>query len=384
MSETTDIQTPARVPAEVFPPGDTIREELEARGWTQQDLAEIIGKSERLVNEIINAKRAVTPETALALSRAFGTSPEFWMNLESSYRLWRSGAGGDPSISHRARIYAKAPVRDMVKRGWIAGSKKLEVLEQQVLDFFGHQSLDDEFRFKHAARKSTDYSETTAPQSAWLRRAQMLAEVVEVRNAWRPSRVTELVHELRRLTLSAAAIQEMPRVLSEFGIRLVLIERLPQLKMAGATFWLDEEKRKKPVIALALLYDRIDHLWHTLLHEVRHVADGEEAVDEEVLGQGEKPESEHRADQFAVESLVAQDELNDFCLRVAPLFSEVKIVGFAARIRVHPGIVVGQLHFRGKARKGLDYTHFRKMLVPVRKLLTPMALTDGWGEIVPL
>lgn len=56
---------------EVFPPGDVIKEELEARGWTQIDFAEIIGKSARLVNEVIAGKRAVTPDTARALADAF-------------------------------------------------------------------------------------------------------------------------------------------------------------------------------------------------------------------------------------------------------------------------------------------------------------------------
>jgi HTH-type transcriptional regulator/antitoxin HigA len=78
-----------RRPAEVFPPGDYIREELEARGWTQSDLARIIGRTQPGVNDLINGRRGITPETALALSAAFGTSAEFWMNLETVYSLSR-------------------------------------------------------------------------------------------------------------------------------------------------------------------------------------------------------------------------------------------------------------------------------------------------------
>ena len=56
-----------RVPAEVFLPGEFIRDELEARGWTQTDLAEVLGRPFRLVNEILQGKRAITPETARGL-----------------------------------------------------------------------------------------------------------------------------------------------------------------------------------------------------------------------------------------------------------------------------------------------------------------------------
>ena len=69
------------MPAEVFPPGEFIREELEERGWTQEDFAAILGRSPRLVNEVIMGKRGITPETANGLSAAFGTSAQFWMNL---------------------------------------------------------------------------------------------------------------------------------------------------------------------------------------------------------------------------------------------------------------------------------------------------------------
>ena len=92
-----------RIPAEVSPPGDFIQEELEERGWTQGDLAEIIGRSRRLVTELVNAKRGVTPETARALADAFGTSAEFWLNLETAYRLSRVGTPDD-AIARKARI----------------------------------------------------------------------------------------------------------------------------------------------------------------------------------------------------------------------------------------------------------------------------------------
>jgi HTH-type transcriptional regulator/antitoxin HigA len=86
------MRMPNLVPAEVFPAGEFIREELEARGWTQGDLAQIMDRPLRLVNELIAGKKQVTLETARGLSRAFGDNdPLYWINLDAAYRLQQLG-----------------------------------------------------------------------------------------------------------------------------------------------------------------------------------------------------------------------------------------------------------------------------------------------------
>jgi len=56
--------------------------ELEARGWTQKDLARIMERPPQAINEIVKGTKQITPETALVLAETFGTSAEFWTNLE--------------------------------------------------------------------------------------------------------------------------------------------------------------------------------------------------------------------------------------------------------------------------------------------------------------
>jgi HTH-type transcriptional regulator/antitoxin HigA len=91
-------------PAESFPPGDFVREEMEARGWLPGDLAARARVSPRTVRAITTGKQAITAETALALGNAFGTSAEYWMNLESSYRLHLARA-------RPAGSFKKRPIR---------------------------------------------------------------------------------------------------------------------------------------------------------------------------------------------------------------------------------------------------------------------------------
>lgn len=68
-------------------PGETLKDELIARNMSAQQLALKLRVPANRITSIINGTRSVTPETALRLSKFFGTSPEFWMNLQSKYDL---------------------------------------------------------------------------------------------------------------------------------------------------------------------------------------------------------------------------------------------------------------------------------------------------------
>ncbi len=70
-----------------IPPGETLAEELEARGMTQKELAMRMKRPPQVVSEIIRAKKAITPETALDLESVLGVSAQFWLGLETDYQL---------------------------------------------------------------------------------------------------------------------------------------------------------------------------------------------------------------------------------------------------------------------------------------------------------
>ncbi|OCC14142.1 HigA protein (antitoxin to HigB) [Dissulfuribacter thermophilus] len=70
-------------------PGQILKEDyIEPLGITITYLSEVLGVSRKTLSKIINEKASVTPEMALKLSRAFNTSPEFWLNLQRNYDLW--------------------------------------------------------------------------------------------------------------------------------------------------------------------------------------------------------------------------------------------------------------------------------------------------------
>ena len=69
-------------------PGEILLEEfLQEYGISQNRLGREIGMSPRAVNEIVHGKRSITANSALRIAKFFGTSPEFWLNLQTSYDL---------------------------------------------------------------------------------------------------------------------------------------------------------------------------------------------------------------------------------------------------------------------------------------------------------
>lgn len=68
-------------------PGEHLAEELKALGMSAAELARQVKVPTNRVTEILNGQRAITGDTALRLGHFFGTSPEFWLNLQGLYEL---------------------------------------------------------------------------------------------------------------------------------------------------------------------------------------------------------------------------------------------------------------------------------------------------------
>jgi HTH-type transcriptional regulator/antitoxin HigA len=368
---------PNRTPAEVFAPGEFIRDELEARGWTQGDLAQIMGRPLRLVNELVAGKKQITPDTARGLAKAFGDDDAlYWMNLDSAYRLSQTKPA-DESVGRRAKLYSLFPVRELMKRNWIESSDNLDVIEHRVRRFFRISNIDEKPAFAHAA-KAAQYDERTSLQYAWLFRAKELAEGVHSA-PYSEKKLRLAVAQLKTLLVAPEEIRQVPQMLADAGVRFVIVEFIPGAKIDGAAFWLDDDV---PVIALSLRFDRISNFWFVLRHEIEHVLRRDGArIDVELTESIQRKEvlpiEETRANDAAANFVVPADELESFILRVRPLYSEKRIMLFAKRIGVHPGLVVGRLQFREE----VPYTHFHKYLVKIREIVTQTALTDGWGTI---
>lgn len=73
--------------SELIHPGEMIKDEIEARGVTQKELAQKMGVAYSVFNEILNGKRPVTTEYALMLEAILGTKASIWLGLQADYNM---------------------------------------------------------------------------------------------------------------------------------------------------------------------------------------------------------------------------------------------------------------------------------------------------------
>lgn len=369
-----------RIPAEVFPPGAFIKEELEERGWTQDDLAKILDKPLPTMNQILNGKRAVIPDTALRLAAAFDTSAEFWMNLESAWQLRQATQPSDVSrVRARARLYETAPIRELERRGWIKKTATVEEMERELASFFCVKNLDEVPSLRVAARASSSgaLAGMNASQWAWGQRACHVAKLVEARR-FSADRLEKAIIELRGLMREPEEIRHVPKVLAVAGVRFVIVEHLTRTKMDGAALWLSPST---PIVAVSLRYGRLDHFWFTLLHELAHIKNGDGVrLDIDILNNpNSEDEIEALANSQAASWLVEPKKMQSFIDRTTPHYSTQRIENFSSRMNVHPSIVVGQLKFREE----FSHNRFVKLQnVDVRDTIRNASIYDGWGRAV--
>ena len=293
-----NIQT---LPAQSIHAGQVLKAELAARNLTQADLAEIIQRPTKTINQIITGKLGITPDTAMQLAQALGISAETWLNLQSRFQLSMLEADKYQDIPLRAALYQNYPIKEMVRRGWIAAGKTFEELEAAIKKFFNIETIDQTPQFQFSAKQNAAaYQQTISTTNlAWLFKVRQLAAEQLTTGKFSTAAVEKAIDELSALLRSAEEVRHVPRILSACGVRLIFVESLPNSKLDAACFWLDNQK---PVIGMTLRYDRIDNFWFTLRHELEHILNGDgknqAVIDEDIGIQIDGlPESEHLANK---------------------------------------------------------------------------------------
>ena len=359
-------------PDRIFPPSKYIKDALKERGWTQSNLAFVLGRKPTEISYLMLGRKRMSPELAQELAVVFGPKPEYWMGIDNAYMLSQTSYV-DEAVVRRSKIFS-FPVKEMQKRKWIAETTNVDELESEFKRFFGVETLEADLSVMASYKRTIKESSLNNAEKAWVARAKQLAKVCPA-DLFDEGKLTSLAMSLRRLAAKSQAVHRVPELLSKYGIRFVIVEPLPRVKIDGAAFWLDE---KSPVIAMSVRFDNIGSFWFTLMHEFIHIQE-KHTFSFDDLESSPSDDTEIVTNRAAAEILVPKAKLDTFIKMYSPRYSEARINNLATQLQIHPGIVVGQLQHQ----KEIGYYIHRKLLTKVRELTTAIAFTDGWGHPVP-
>ena len=323
-----------------IPPGETLADEIAARGMSQTELAVRLGRPVQAVNEIIHGKKAITDDTALGLEKVLGIPAAFWVNLEQNYRMTRARLRERERLQAEEEWLNELPVREMQKRGWIATGRTAQEKVRTLLQFFGVANVS-------AYRKTTEVlgfrisdnaKLSPGALAAWLRKGELEAQAIETR-PFDSTLLLEAAHEARTMTEEQPQIfaPRLTQLFADSGVAFVVVRELPKTGANGVARWLTD---RKAVIQLNLRYKWQDIFWFTLFHEICHVLNhsSQKII---IDGTGKNGPLEDEANEWAADFLVPPDAWSDFRSRTA--FTKGTIIAFARRVGISPGIVVGRL-----------------------------------------
>ena len=347
----TELSAPF-APDWVLPPGESILDIAEERGWTQAELAQRLGYSEKHISQLVNGKVPLTVDAAQRLERVLGSTMDFWLSLEANYQ--RHKVRLEAAERHAAWVpwLEEFPLKELMACEAIPkqrlDSKNKPGLVESCLRFFG-VATPDEWRAHYggmqmAFRRSRAEQSDVGAISAWLRLGEQQAEKLDGPK-FDKGRFDKALGTIRSLTCESPEVFEpqMRELLHEAGVLLVVVPAIPRAHVSGVARWLNPTR---PLIQLSLYGKTNDKFWFSFFHEAAHIllhANSKEEkksifLDDPNAAHTDAPR-EHEANLWAGNFLIPEQHTASLPF----LRSKAAVIDFAQQIGVHPGIVVGRL-----------------------------------------
>lgn len=288
-------------------PGETLQDILSTLNMPQKDLAKRTGLTPKTINEIIQGKNSISPETAIKLAGVFGMSATFWNNLERNYKETVTRLKADAELEKEQSYLQEFKCYTELAK-WNYVSKTINKKEKiiNLLNFFGVSSL----RLVHkiqpiAFRKTKQQNISSESLAAWLRCGELDAQKINTQ-AFDKEKLVSSLEQLRRLTTKKEDFpqKQLVEICATFGVAVTFIPYFKNTHVNGATKWLNSDKA---MIQLSLRGKYEDIFWFTFFHELAHLlkhGKKEQFVEFENMNGMELKNKEEEADKFARNTLI--------------------------------------------------------------------------------
>jgi Plasmid maintenance system antidote protein len=316
-----------------------------------------MGRPLKTINEIVNGKASITPETAIQLERTLGITASFWNNLETRYREHLAREQAQRELESQADWLRNFPTAHLARLGLIRGRVSRADALSDLLGFFGvssPQAWERQWSQASPARRaSRAFASSPHSTSVWLRWGELAAADMTAGpfNEKRFLSTIEAVRGLSRVQPFMTAVDRLQRRFAEAGVIVLLVPEVQGTRLSGAAWWLTSDRA---VVQLSLRHKSDDQFWFTLFHECGHLVSSSrrrDFVDAPTdVGSASAAGEELQADLFARETLIPSSRYDPYINRAD--FRPEAVRSFAKELDISPGIVVGRLQRDGHVGRG--------------------------------
>ena len=337
-------------PSWASPPGDTILDLLSERNLSLSDFSDHLDDASVCIGGLLNGEVVIDNRIAKRLATFFKTSKAFWINRDIHYRENLVPSGLHTEAVEPREWLKGFPITDMIKFGWIIADRTFASRYTSCLNFFSVSSIGDwELNNSDSIspayfKTSETYQDELKSTAAWLRYGSICSDRINCAS-WDVDRLRDSIPLLLALTQKkcfTSVVKEIRKICASCGL-VVLIARTPRsCHASGATFFNSDGKA---VLLLSCRFRSDDHFWFTFLHEVGHLLLHEQQTFiKRNDDSGDRYEEE--ANLFAQETLIPKPSESEFFQLIRPgkeIHNARRVMKFAKKIGISPGIVVGQL-----------------------------------------
>ncbi len=324
-----------------FHPGVFIKDSLESLNMSSKEFSARSGISERTLSSLINQTGNITFDIAYNLSKYFGTSINFWTNLQNQFDLYKKEVDEMSTIDYDYKLVK--PVIDYFEKYYaVEKNSSHEEIVNQIRKIVGVNYLSSLERDNlYVSYKSLNHEDK---QNLFFKNLWISLALKEARNyphlPYDQKKFKNSLKDIRNLNLNEPKTfyPKLKKIFEECGITLVFLPYLSKTNIYGITKWITSDH---PLIAISNRNGRADSFWFTLFHECSHVLMQHRR---EMLINDEK-NIEDEANQFACDQLIEKEEWAIF--KKTSQFDEKSILKFSRRNGILPCIVLGRLQKEG-------------------------------------
>lgn len=347
------MNSPALIPAISTHPGEVLKDELDSRNVKQKEFARDIGTSPTVLNEILKGKRNITADVALQLEARLDIPADFWMKLQSQHdldlaRIKQRNIEKLHLIETWKAIKKAVPIIYLEKQNLLTNDLKNDI--DRIKEIYNASSINDILEaktvymglYRKSSKPQVDMNNLTcwAMVCRWMAKNKTAATFNTSNLPDVKQRITEIVNKNHNV------IEEVTRVLSNYGIKFIILEKPDQTPVDGFSFF----SGVNPTIAITLRKKTIDNFSFTVLHELGHIQDhllpnsAAFFIDCFDIQESKKDTKELQADRFAQQALIPPAVWATFSLS-KNIFNDLYIQQFAQEHNLNPAIVLGRYSF---------------------------------------